>query len=105
MLTKNGYLIAYDITDNRFRTQMADRLLAIGMERIQLSVFLGTVKIKKINDFICWFQKEMITFASAEKDSLMVLNVSVHQLEQLQIFGQKFIDIEMLTGKKLTLII
>jgi hypothetical protein len=44
----------------------------------------------------------MITFASAEKDSLMVLNVSVHQLEPLQIFGQKFIDIEMLTDQKKT---
>jgi hypothetical protein len=65
----------------------------------------GSFFLEKINDFSCWFQKEMITFASAEKNSLMVLNISVHQLEPLQIFGQKFIDIEMLTGKKGTLII
>jgi CRISPR-associated endonuclease Cas2 len=69
MLTKQAYLIAYDITDNRFRTQIADRLIAMGLERIQLSVFAGTVKIKKINDFILWFQKENSIFASAEKNS------------------------------------
>jgi CRISPR-associated endonuclease Cas2 len=105
MLTKQAYLIAYDITDNRFRTQIADRLVAMGLERIQLSVFAGNVKIKKINDFSWWFQKENGTFASAEKNSLIMLNVSINQLRQLQVFGQKFIDIEMLTDNKLTLII
>jgi hypothetical protein len=34
-----------------------------------------------------------------------MLNVSINQLSQLQVFGQKFIDIEMLTDNKLTLII
>jgi CRISPR-associated endonuclease Cas2 len=105
MLTKNAYLIAYDITDNRFRTQIADRLVAMGLERIQLSVFAGNVKVKKRNDFMGWFQKESVTFASAEKNSLIMLNVSVNQLSPLQVFGQKFIDIEMLTGQKWTLII
>jgi hypothetical protein len=52
-----------------------------------------------------WFQKESVTFASAEKNSLIMLNVSVNQLSQLQVFGQKFIDIEMLTGQKLTLMV
>ncbi|MEO0041723.1 MAG: associated protein Cas2 [Bacteroidota bacterium] len=102
---KQAYLIAYDITDNRFRTKMADQLISIGMERVQWSVFMGTVKIKKINDFSLWFQKESVTFASSDKDSLLILNVSVNQLSQIRVFGPKFIDIEMLTDNKLTLII
>jgi hypothetical protein len=69
------------------------------------SVFAGNVKVKKINDFRLWFQKESVTFASSEKDSLLILHISVNQLSQMQVFGQKFIDIEMLTSKKLTLII
>jgi hypothetical protein len=52
-----------------------------------------------------WFQKEMLIFASAEKNSLIMLNVGINQLSPLQVFGQKFIDIEMLTGQKWTLII
>jgi CRISPR-associated endonuclease Cas2 len=105
MLTKQACIIAYDITENRFRTQIADRLVAMGLERIQLSVFAGNVKIKKINDFILWFQKESLIFASTSKDSLIVLNVSLNQLSQMQVFGQKFIDIEMLIDKKQTLIV
>jgi hypothetical protein len=46
----------------------------------------------------------MIIFAPA-KDSLIVLNVSINQLSQMQVFGQKFIDIEMLTDQKTTLIV
>jgi hypothetical protein len=69
------------------------------------SVFMGTVKIKKINDFSLWFQKESVTFASSEKDSLLILHISVNQLSRMHVFGQKFIDIEMLTDNKLTLII
>jgi hypothetical protein len=57
-----------------------------------------------MHPFIWWFQKEMIIFAPA-KDSLIVLNVSINQLSQMQIFGQKFIDIEMLTDQKTTLIV
>jgi CRISPR-associated endonuclease Cas2 len=104
MLSKQAYIIVYDITENRFRSKIADRLVAMGMERVQLSVFMGTVKIKKMHHFIWWFQKEMIIFAPA-KDSLIVLNVSINQLSQMQVFGQKFIDIEMLTDQKTTLIV
>jgi CRISPR-associated endonuclease Cas2 len=104
MLTKQAYIIVYDITENRFRNKIAHRLIAMGMERVQLSVFMGNVKIKKINHFTWWFQKEMSTFASAN-DSLIILNVSINQLSQMQVFGQKFIDIEMLTDKKTTLIV
>ena len=105
MLPKQAYIIAYDITENRFRSQIADQLVAIGMERVQRSVFMGNVKIKKMNHFIGWFQKEMSTFTPENKDSLIVLNVSINQLSQMQVFGQKFIDIEMLTDKKGTLIV
>ena len=62
-------------------------------------------KIKKMNHFIGWFQKEMSTFTPENKDSLIVLNVSINQLSPMQVFGQKFIDIEMLTDKKGTLIV
>jgi hypothetical protein len=73
--------------------------------RIRIDLMNSARKIKKINDFRLWFQKESLIFASASKDSLIVLNVSVNQLSPLQVFGQKFIDIEMLTGQKLTLMV
>jgi hypothetical protein len=52
-----------------------------------------------------WLQKENGTFVSAEKNALIMLNVGINPLSRLQVFGPKFIDIEMLTDNKWTLII
>ena len=37
------YLVAYDIEHNRSRTKMANWLLDLGLQRVQLSVFMGSI--------------------------------------------------------------
>jgi CRISPR-associated protein Cas2 len=103
MMTKGSYLVFYDISDNRLRKQIADRLCAIGLERVQLSVFMGTIKIKKRQDFSWWFQQESVTFVTS-KDSMVIVPLNPSQIVKRNVFGPKKIDVEMLTDTKRTLL-
>jgi CRISPR-associated endonuclease Cas2 len=103
MVTKNAFMISYDISEDKFRTKIANKLIAIGLERVQLSVFIGVVKIQKVNDFISFFQKEMALLKA--KDALIVLPLTVGHLQQMKRIGGKTIDLGLLTNTKLTLII
>jgi CRISPR-associated protein Cas2 len=103
MVPKNGFMITYDVSDDKLRTQIAHRLLAIGLERVQLSVFMGVVKIQKVNDFRLFFQKETTLLKS--KDALIVLPLTISPIQQMKLFGDRAIDLELLTNTKLTLII
>ena len=38
-----NYLVCYDITDNKLRKKIADKLFYYGLSRVQLSVFIGYV--------------------------------------------------------------
>ena len=63
---------------------------------------MGTIKIKKMQDFSWWFQKEIVTFVSAS-DSMVIVPLSTGQIANMNVFGPKKIDVEMLTDTKLTL--
>jgi CRISPR-associated protein Cas2 len=49
------YLVSYDVEHNRSRTKLADWLLDLGLERVQLSVFMGVISeadLRKITERI-----------------------------------------------------
>ncbi len=103
---KDAYLIAYDISDDKWRTKTANKLEYCGFDRVQFSVFMGTVHKKNLLDFVQWFQKNVLTLAPNTKVSLIVLPLSIGQLDEMQIWGNvENIDLDMLTGRTHTLII
>ena len=103
---KDAYLIAYDISDDKWRTKTANKLIYYGFDRVQFSVFMGTVPKKNLLHFVHWFQKNVLTLVPQTKASLIVLPLSVGQLDVMQIWGDAgIIDLDMLTGRKHTLII
>ena len=61
---------------------------------------------KNLSDFILWFQKNVLILAPQTTVSLIVLPLSIGQFDVMQILGNaENIDLDMLTGRKHTLII
>lgn len=75
-------LIAYDISHDRLRTKMADHLLAIGLLRVQKSVYLGKVKERSLQKFLNKYEPQM-----KEGDKLYVLNLHDSQVRTMYAFG------------------
>jgi CRISPR-associated protein Cas2 len=76
------YLAAYDISKARARKRIADRLLAIGMERIQKSVYLGKVRSKSLNKVLRQAARLM-----GPEDRLYVVPLSQDQLRRIRTQG------------------
>ena len=103
---KDAYMIAYDISDDKWRTKTANKLVYYGFDRVQFSVFMGTVSDKNLAHFLQWFQKNVLILAPSTSVSLIVLPLSIGQLDVMQLFGaSEKLDLDMLTGRKHTLII
>ena len=76
------YLTIYDIARDKTRTKFAKSLEAIGLYRIQKSVFAGKVKAKHLKPLInAYFEK------LEEGDRLYVLSLEDRQLEQMISYG------------------
>jgi CRISPR-associated endonuclease Cas2 len=99
---KNIYLIAYDITNTKFRTKVAAQLIVAGFDRIQYSVFMGSTTDKILLEFIAWYQKNSVIFVSPT-DSLIVLPISNHHMAAMQVFGTSDIDAQQMLGLRNTL--
>ena len=96
------YLVLYDISNDRIRTKVAKSLIAEGFERIQLSVFLGTVNPKE--NIKLW--NELQKWLSAEPHSkLLLLPLTKNNFRKMLILGDFFPDIDYLTGNKHSLFI
>ena len=100
----DAWLIAYDITDDKYRTKVGNRLIYCGLTRVQLSVFVGTIDDKVLSDFIAWFQTKILTLAN-DDCSLLVVPLSIGQVKATLCIGTKQLDYDDLTGEKHTLFI
>jgi len=92
-------LVIYDISSDKSRKKIADRLLDIGMIRAQLSVFLGTVEPNRLDE-IALFAEELLT----DSDRLYILPITRDNLRSARIVGQGF-DEELVTDEVLTMVI
>ncbi len=101
---KDAYLIAYDITDDKLRAKTANKLIYYGLERVQFSVFIGTIRVKNLLAFKLWYQKTILTLASPN-DSLMILPLSIGQVRSIEVIGHNALDLDYLTDQKHTLIL
>jgi|JI6StandDraft_1071083.scaffolds.fasta_scaffold159058_1 CRISPR-associated endonuclease Cas2 len=98
------HLACYDIEKDRLRTKLADKLLEYGFERIQFSVFLGTLRENRKEELLEWVEKLLESTPPAERKFLLMPLAEAHALKSVWI-AETDLDWDWLTGKQHTLII
>lgn len=97
-------LICYDITNDTLRTKIGNKIIESGLDRINKSVYLGSIGESALNALTTWLNNEMQQ-RSGNDDSIIVLPVSASQVHEMLIIGTTNLDKDELTGDKTTLII
>jgi len=98
------HLICYDISKNTLRAKWSRTILDYGLDRINKSVYLGTIKeitLKELEAKLSTWMKE----TGEEEDSLIILPVHGYQIQDMRVYGKNDLDKEELRGDKTTLIL
>lgn len=64
-------VVSYDIIENKKRQKVIDTLEGYGFVRVQKSIFLGDIKIRKVRKLLL----ELSGVIDLEKDALCILNI------------------------------
>ncbi len=98
-----AHLICYDISKNALRTRMGKKIIEHGLDRINKSVYLGTIEKSSLTKLEQWLAKEILQHGSPE-DSCIIINVSGEQIQKMRVLGKNDLDKDELSGDKSTLI-
>ena len=82
------YLISYDIENDALRLKVANRLLAAGCIRLQMSVFADPIPDTPYKELFKWLQQ----IAWAKDDSLFILNIGPDTLKKTLWLGKQVED-------------
>ncbi|MEM6317668.1 MAG: CRISPR-associated endonuclease Cas2 [Bacteroidota bacterium] len=98
------HLICYDIHKNSLRAKMSKTIIAYGLDRINKSVYLGSIQAQPLRELE---QKLSTALAKVNHptDSLIIISVAPQAIQGMRIYGQNQLDREELAGEKTTLII
>lgn len=99
-----AHLICYDITNNSLRSKIGKKIIAHGLDRINKSVYLGTItdtSLKELKQTI----KTALTMKGMPNDSVVIIAVANPAIQAMQVYGKNELDKDELTGIKDTLII
>ena len=99
-----AHLICYDIENNYLRTKMGNAILDYGFDRINLSVYLGTIDKKSLAE-LEEALKKMLEKRGKPNDSLMFIAVTAQQVHNMRVYGKNDLDKDDLAGEKSTLIV
>lgn len=91
------FLISYDIQDDNLRRRIAQKLVEIGFERIQLSVFVGLETPLNSSSFA-----KLVGLVS-EKDSILLFQIGKEAIRNVRVIGKQELDIPFLLGERSTL--
>ena len=98
------HLICYDITSNTLRAKLARKILEHGLDRVNKSVYLGTLSdssLKALEQQLDdWIKQQ-----GKPQDSLIVLPVNAQQIHLMRVYGHNDLDRADLSGEKSTLIV
>ena len=98
------YLVAYDISDNRLRTKIANKLIAYGLYRVQYSVFMGTMRLGLKDKLQAWLNQKINTPANAkDTQKIIILPLLEGQLERLVSIGEFSLSLDEIKGEMNTL--
>ncbi|MFC1759090.1 CRISPR-associated endonuclease Cas2 [Planctomycetota bacterium] len=92
-------IVIYDISSDRARKKISDRLLDIGLTRTQYSVFLGTIDKNRADELTLFAEEQL-----AKTDRLYIIPVQRDDLAAARIVGQGF-DEQLVTDEILTKVI
>ncbi len=96
-------LICYDISATPLRTKLGKKITEGGLDRINKSVYLGTITDSSLTSL----ENELATLIrnhAGPGDSLIIIAVTVLQVDQMRIYGNIGPDKDELSGEKSTLI-
>lgn len=93
------HLICYDIASNALRARLAKKIIGTGYDRINKSVYLGSVGESAHRRLVQWLRTQMNQQAEAG-DSLVILKVSAHYVSELLVLGTDLLDRDDLNGLK-----
>ncbi len=99
-----AHLICYDISHDGLRTKLGRKILEYGLDRINKSVYLGTISESSLTSL----ETELATLLQAKSDpddSLIIIAVSAAQIQSMRVYGRNDLDREELVGEKATLIL
>ncbi len=97
-------LVCYDISNDRLRVKIANKLRYFGLDNIQYSVFLGKVKAKNKKKLISSL-KQLIETKGGIKDSIFVIELNPSQIQNMQVLGKRQLDLDLLRGMRYTIYI
>ena len=89
----------YDISSDKIRKKVSDRLLDLGLVRVQYSVFFGTLDNNRIDE-LALFAEEIL----AESDKLYLIPIHRDDLNAARIIGHGFDD-QLITDEVITRVI
>ena len=95
-------LIAYDISDDKLRLKVANRLQDMGLDRVQKSVFMGMTTTALRVAFDQWWATSLQPKV-APNDSILILDLQQTQILRMQQLGNSDLDIPYLVGLRNTL--
>lgn len=98
--TDMTYLIMYDITSDKVRTQIAKYLERQGCIRIQKSVFIARSESRNFQE-ICDTLKEVNSYYE-NQDSILLVPFNTSDLRSMKVIG-KALQIDIITDKPNTL--
>ena len=92
-------LVVYDISSNKSRKKVSDRLLDLGLIRAQYSVFLGQLDKNRADELTLFAEDQL-----EETDRLYVIPIQRADLASARVVGKGF-DEELVSGELLTKVI
>jgi len=100
------YFICYDITDNRLRKKVSDKLVRVGLSRIQYSVFIGFIKDYLKEELVSWLEVKFSPgIGKGERRNILIFNLTERQLGRKIVFGETSITDKEISGNLNTLYI
>ncbi|HQU59600.1 MAG TPA: CRISPR-associated endonuclease Cas2 [Saprospiraceae bacterium] len=98
------HLICYDITNDTLRTKMGKKILEYGLDRINKSVYLGSITESSLTALEVLLSG-LVQQKGEPSDSLIIIPVTAQQVHDMRVYGENGLDKDELTGDKSTLIV
>lgn len=95
------YLASYDIENNGLRTKVANKLLDFGLERIQYSVFVGSLDEPQKERLTAWVKQKLGD--DTPNTNFLLLPLPHYSIAEALNIGSNPPDWEYLSGEKLTM--
>lgn len=83
---------------------MGKKIIGFGLDRINKSVYLGTIAKSSLTQLEQWIAQQMNAKGDPE-DSCIIISVNAEQVQGMRVYGKNELDKEELSGQKSTLIL